>query len=46
MSTEQNQAIILQFYKAFDNRNIEQALALLAHNFVESSDYLECGNFQ
>ncbi|MCC5647910.1 ester cyclase [Nostoc sp. CHAB 5824] len=34
MSTEQNQAIVLQFYKAFDNRNIEQALALLARNFV------------
>jgi predicted ester cyclase len=34
MSTEQNQAIVLQFYKAFDNRNIDQALALLAPNFV------------
>lgn len=34
MSTEQNKAIVLQFYKAFDNRNIDQALALLAPNFV------------
>lgn len=34
MSTEQNKAIVLQFYKAFDNRNINQALALLAPNFV------------
>lgn len=34
MSTEQNKAIVLQFYKAFDSRNIDQALALLAPNFV------------
>lgn len=34
MSAEQNQSIVLQFYKAFDNRNIDQALALLAPNFV------------
>ncbi|MEH2467686.1 ester cyclase [Nostoc sp.] len=34
MSTEQNKAIVFQFYKAFDNQNIEQALALLAPNFV------------
>ena len=34
MSTEQNKTIVLQFYKAFDNRNIDQALALLAPNFV------------
>lgn len=34
MSTAQNEAIILQFYKAFDNRSIDQALALLAPNFV------------
>lgn len=34
MSTEQNKAIVLQFYKAFDNRNIDQALALVAPNFV------------
>jgi steroid delta-isomerase-like uncharacterized protein len=34
MSTEENKAIVLQFYKAFDNRNIDQALALLAPNFV------------
>lgn len=34
MLAEQNKAIVFQFYKAFDNRNIEQALALLAPNFV------------
>jgi predicted ester cyclase len=34
MSTQPNKAIILQFYKAFDNRKIDQALALLASNFV------------
>lgn len=34
MSTEQNKAIVLQFYKAFDSRDIDQALALLAPNFV------------
>jgi predicted ester cyclase len=34
MSTEQNKAIVLQFYEAFDNQNINQALALLAPNFV------------
>lgn len=34
MSNEQNKALILQFYKAFDNRNVDQALALLAPNFV------------
>jgi steroid delta-isomerase-like uncharacterized protein len=34
MSIEQNQATVLQFYKAFDNRNIDQALALLAPNFT------------
>ncbi|NDJ23403.1 ester cyclase [Nostoc sp. B(2019)] len=34
MSIEQNKAIVLQFYKAFDNRNIDQALTLLAPNFV------------
>jgi len=34
MSSEPNKAIVLQFYKAFDNRNIDQALALLAPNFV------------
>lgn len=32
MSIEQNKATVLQFYKAFDNRNIDQALALLAPN--------------
>lgn len=34
MSIEQNKSTVLQFYKAFDNRNIDQALALLAPNFV------------
>lgn len=32
--TEANQAIVLQFYKAFDDRKIEQALELLSPNFV------------
>jgi predicted ester cyclase len=32
--TEQNKDIVLQFYKAFDSRNISQALELLAPNFV------------
>lgn len=32
--TEQNKDIVLQFYGAFDSRNISQALALLAPNFV------------
>ena len=32
--TEQNKALVLQFYKAFDNRKMEQALELLAPNFV------------
>jgi predicted ester cyclase len=34
MMTEQNKAIVLQFYKAFDDRKIEQALDLLAPNFI------------
>jgi predicted ester cyclase len=34
MSIQQNKAIVLQFYKGFDNRKIDQALALLAPNFV------------
>lgn len=34
MLTEQNKALILQFYKAFDDRKMEQALELLAPNFV------------
>lgn len=32
--TEQNKDIVLKFYKAFDSRNINQALALLSPNFV------------
>lgn len=34
MSTEKNKAIVLQFYQAFDDRNIEQALDALAPNFI------------
>jgi len=34
MAAEQTKAIVLQFYKAFDDRQIEQALKLLAPNFV------------
>lgn len=34
MTTEQNKEIILQFYKAFDDRQIERAFELLAPNFV------------
>jgi len=34
MSSEKNKAIVLEFYSCFDNRNIDQALALLATNFV------------
>ena len=34
MLTEQNKTLVLQFYKAFDERNIDQALALLAPNFI------------
>ncbi|MDF5719390.1 MAG: ester cyclase [Rhizonema sp. PD37] len=34
MLTEQNKAIALEFYKAFDNRNIELASMLLSPNFV------------
>lgn len=34
MMTDQNKALVLQFYKAFDNRKMEQALELLAPNFV------------
>lgn len=32
--TEQNKALVLQFYKAFDDRKIEQAFELLGPNFV------------
>jgi predicted ester cyclase len=34
MLTEQNKALVLQFYKSFDDRKMEQALDLLAPNFV------------
>jgi predicted SnoaL-like aldol condensation-catalyzing enzyme len=32
--SEQNKNLVLQFYKAFDDRKIEQALELLSPNFV------------
>jgi predicted ester cyclase len=34
MSIEQNKALVLAFYKAFDDRTIDQALDLLPPNFV------------
>ncbi len=34
MSIEESKAIVLEFYQAFDNRNIEQAFSFLAPNFV------------
>lgn len=34
MLEEQNKALVLQFYQAFDDRQIEQALSLLDSNFV------------
>ena len=34
MLTDENKAIVLQFYKAFDGRQMEQALELLAPNFI------------
>jgi predicted ester cyclase len=34
MPIDHNKAIVLQFYKAFDDRQIEQALELLAPNFT------------
>jgi predicted ester cyclase len=34
MMTEQNKTLVLDFYKAFDDRKLEQALELLAPNFV------------
>lgn len=34
MLTEHNKALVLQFYKAFDDRKFEQALELLAPDFV------------
>jgi predicted ester cyclase len=34
MLTEDNKALVLQFYKAFDDRKIDQAFELLAPNFV------------
>jgi steroid delta-isomerase-like uncharacterized protein len=34
MLTEQNKALVLQFYKAFDDRQMDRALELLAPNFI------------
>ena len=34
MLTDQNKTIVLQFYKAFDDRKMEQALELIAPNFI------------
>lgn len=34
MLSDQNKTIVLQFYKAFDDRKMEQALELLAQNFI------------
>ena len=34
MLPEQNKALVLQFYKAFDDRKMDQALDLLASDFI------------
>jgi predicted ester cyclase len=34
MMNEQNKALILQFYKAFDDRHIDQMLEFLTPNFI------------
>ncbi len=34
MSVEHHKALVLQFYKAFDDRKLEQALEILAPDFV------------
>jgi predicted ester cyclase len=34
MLNEQNKALVLQFYKAFDDRNIDRILELLTPNFI------------
>lgn len=34
MPIKESEAVVLEFYQAFDDRNIEQALSLLARNFV------------
>jgi predicted ester cyclase len=34
MLNEQNKALILQFYKAFDDRHIDQVLEFLTPNFI------------
>ncbi|AUB42977.1 putative ester cyclase (plasmid) [Nostoc flagelliforme CCNUN1] len=42
MLTEQNKALVLQFYKAFDDHKMEQALELLAPNFVAHLGVANC----
>jgi steroid delta-isomerase-like uncharacterized protein len=34
MLTEKNKALVLQFYKAFDDRRMDKAVELLAPNFI------------
>ena len=34
MQTQESEDTVLKFYRAFDNRNIDRALSLLAPNFV------------
>lgn len=34
MLPEQNKAFVLEFYKAFDQRNLDQAMTMLAPNFT------------
>jgi steroid delta-isomerase-like uncharacterized protein len=50
MSTEQNKALVLKFYQAFDDRQIEQAVELLAEDFVAHlagmSDPLDKASFE
>lgn len=34
MSTQEAETIVLEFYRSFDNRNIDQAFTFLAPNFI------------
>ncbi|MBD2451022.1 ester cyclase [Nostoc sp. FACHB-152] len=49
MSTEQNKAIALEFYKAFDNSNVEAAKKVMATNLIAhttgSSEPLDLDGF-
>lgn len=48
MSLEQNKAIVLQFYKAFAQGNLEQAKEMVVPNFVvygHGPDVLSSDNF-